>query len=176
MRLLIFGLGYTASRLAARLADRGWRITAGPRDGRDAPLAFADSGRMAFEIANATHILSSVPPGEADPVLAGYPSAYGHDFAGPPSRRHRFDEWSSRIRPAWVRQHSYAIQRRLRPIGDEHGGLLSPDYMGRVIDLEFPAMRRFFRMERVTDAGLWRRIACLEYLAARLDIPSSPRT
>ena len=53
-------------------------------------------------------------------------------------------------------------------VGDEHGGLLSPDYMGRVIDLDFPAMRGWFAMDRVQDSGLWRRIACLEYLAQRL--------
>lgn len=105
---------------------------------------------------------------EIDPVLARQPSAYGHDFAGPPSRRHRFDEWSSRVRPAWMRQRSYALRRRLKPMSDEHGGLLSPDYMGRVIDLEFPAMRRFFTMANVSDSGLWRRIACLEYLAGQL--------
>ncbi|MFZ3485683.1 hypothetical protein [Sphingomonas sp. 3-13AW] len=103
-----------------------------------------------------------------DPALARHGSAYGHDFAGPPSLRHRFDEWSSRIRPTWVRQHSYAVQRRLRPMGDEHGGLLSPEYMDRVIDPQFPAMRRYFEMAAITDSGLWRRIACLEYLTNRL--------
>jgi len=30
------------------------------------------------------------------------------------------------------------------------------------------AMRRFFRMDAITDSGLWRRIANLEYLAAKL--------
>ena len=75
-------------------------------------------------------------------------------------RRHRFSEWSSRIRPAWVRQKSYAIQRRLRPMADEHGGIFSDDYLGRVIDLGYPAMRRFFRMESITDSSVWRRIAC----------------
>lgn len=103
-----------------------------------------------------------------DPMLARHPSAYGHHFAGPPSGRHRFDEWSTRIRPPWLRRASYAVQRRVRPMGDEHGGLLSPDYMRRVIDLDFPAMRAFFNVERITDSGLWRRIACLEYLAAHL--------
>ncbi|MFV0625078.1 hypothetical protein ACBY01_13860 [Sphingomonas sp. ac-8] len=103
-----------------------------------------------------------------DPVLARYPSAYGHNFAGPPSRRHRFNEWSSRIRPTWLRQRSYAIQRHLRPMRDEHGGLLSPEYMHRVIDPDFPAMRRYFAMDRITDSGMWRRIACLEYLAGQL--------
>ncbi|HEY0269940.1 MAG TPA: hypothetical protein VGC10_03015 [Sphingomonas sp.] len=103
-----------------------------------------------------------------DPALARQPSAYGHDFATPPSFRHRFDEWATRVRPFWLRRNSYVIQRRLRPLADEHGGLFSPDYMGRVVDLEFPAMRRFFRMENVTDSGLWRRIACLEYFAGHL--------
>lgn len=103
-----------------------------------------------------------------DPDLAALPSAYGHDFAGPPSWGHRFGEWSTRIRPAWARQKSYAARRRLGPVTDEHGGLLAPDYLGRVIDLDFPVMRRFFRPERVTDNGLSRRIACLELFAARL--------
>ncbi|WP_404336328.1 NAD(P)-dependent oxidoreductase [Sphingomonas sp. MMS12-HWE2-04] len=75
MRLLIFGLGYTTSRLAERLAPRGWRIAAVTRDGRNGTHGFADADRTAFEIAHATHILSSVPPGEADPVLAAYAPA-----------------------------------------------------------------------------------------------------
>jgi len=67
MRLLIFGPGYTASRLIARLATRGWRIVTITRE------SFADRARTAFEIAHATHILSSVPPDDAaDPVLAAY--------------------------------------------------------------------------------------------------------
>jgi len=103
-----------------------------------------------------------------DPALARQPSAYGHDFATPPDRRHRFSEWSTRIRPAWFRQRSYALRRRLGPVSDEHGGLLTPDYLGRVIDLEYPAMRRYFHTERITDSGMMRRIACLEYFAAHL--------
>lgn len=103
-----------------------------------------------------------------DPVLARHMSAYGHAFAGPPGLRHRLDEWSTRMRPAWLRARSYAIQRRLRPMADEHGGLLAPEFMGRVVDPEFPAMRRFFHLDRIADSGLWRRLAALEYLAAHL--------
>lgn len=103
-----------------------------------------------------------------DPELARMPSVYGHDFSGPPGLRHRLAEWSTRARPAWLRQRSYALRRRLGPLADEHGGLLTPDYVGRVVDLEFPAMRRFFRTDRITDSGMMRRIANLEYLAARL--------
>lgn len=105
-----------------------------------------------------------------DPALARLPSAYGHDFAGPPGLRHRLEEWSARIRPAWLRQRSYSLQRRLKRGPDAHSGYLSPDYLGRVIDLDYPAMRRFFRMERVDDPGLLQRIACLEYLASRLGV------
>jgi hypothetical protein len=103
-----------------------------------------------------------------DPALARLPSAYGHDFAGPPSRRHRFGEWATRVRPVALRQRSYALRRRMGPVADEHGGLLTHEYMGRVIDLDYPVMRRFFRPERIADSGMMRRIANLEYLAGRV--------
>ena len=121
------------------------------------PMALKNAGRFEAALLNAI-----------DPELARQPSAYGHDFAGPPDFRHRFGEWQSRIRPVWLRQRAYALRRRLGATGDEHGGLLTPDYMGRVIDLDFPVMRRFFDLDRIADSGLWRRIANLEYLAAQL--------
>lgn len=70
MRLFVFGLGYTASAIAARLP--GARIAA---TGSAGNVAFDDAERVRFEIAQATHILSSVPPGEDDPVLAAYGDA-----------------------------------------------------------------------------------------------------
>jgi len=85
MRLLVFGLGYTASRLAARLGTRGWRVAGTSKDGRDGSVAFDDRARVAFELGNATHILSSVPPVDAgDPVLAAYGSelAASHAWLG----------------------------------------------------------------------------------------------
>jgi hypothetical protein len=121
------------------------------------PLALKNAGRFEAMLLDAI-----------DPALARLPSAYGHDFAGPPDVRHRFGEWSTRIRPVALRQRSYALRRRLGPVADEHGGLLSPDYMGRVVDLEYPAMRHYFRTDRIADSGMMRRISNLEYLAARL--------
>jgi asparagine synthase (glutamine-hydrolysing) len=103
-----------------------------------------------------------------DPKLASLPSAYGHDFAGPPGVKHRFGEWATRTRPAWLRQRSYELRRRLGRTEDAPSGLLAPEWLGRVLDLEYPAMRRFFRVERIADQGLLQRIACLEYLAGRL--------
>ena len=73
MRLLIFGLGYTAGRIATALRARGWHVTGTSRDGRDDTLAFADTAAITQEMALATHILSSVPPADdRDPVLVSY--------------------------------------------------------------------------------------------------------
>jgi len=102
------------------------------------------------------------------PELARLPSAYGHHFAEPPSRAHRRAEWSTRIRPTWLRRHSYALQRRLRPVVDDHGHLPAPDLMSMVLDPDMPIMRRYFALDQVADGGLLRRIACLEYLAEQL--------
>lgn len=127
-----------------RVVEAGLRI----------PMAQKYAGR--FEAA----VLAAI-----DPALARHQSAYGHDFTGPPNRRHRFEEWNTRVRPTWARGRTYALRRRLGPIADEHGGLLTPAYLGRVIDLNFPAMQRFFRTRAVSDSGAYRRIATLEYLA-----------
>ncbi len=122
------------------------------------PMALKRAGR--FEAMLLNHI---------DPALARHMSAYGHDFTGPPGRAHAREEWQTVIRPPWVRQRSYGVRRWLGSVEDEHGGLISPAFLGRVIDLHFPAMARFFVMDRVMgDAGLYRRIASLEYLAERL--------
>jgi asparagine synthase (glutamine-hydrolysing) len=121
------------------------------------PLALKNAGRFEATLLNAI-----------DPALARHPSAYGHDFSGEPGFAHRRSEWGTRMRPIALRQRSYALRRRLGPVADEHGGLLSPEYMGRVIDLDFPVMRRFFRTHRIADSGMMRRIANLEYLAAKL--------
>jgi hypothetical protein len=82
-QMLIFGLGYTAGRLADRLRHEGWTITATTRDGRDDTIAFGDAAAVRRAMARASHILSSVPPdGEADPVLATYGDALAAPWLG----------------------------------------------------------------------------------------------
>lgn len=77
MRLLIFGLGYAASHIAAALSQA--RIAA---TGSAGNLPFDDTERVRFEIAHATHILSSVPPdGTDDPVFAAYRDALSESRA-----------------------------------------------------------------------------------------------
>ncbi|AHE56805.1 epimerase [Sphingomonas sanxanigenens] len=68
--LLILGLGYTATRIAAAAEARGWTVTGTSRDGRAGTLPF---DAAASAIGRATHILSSIPPaGDEDPVLVAY--------------------------------------------------------------------------------------------------------
>lgn len=75
-RLLIFGLGYSASHLAARVRALGWEVVGTSRSGRDGTIAFDDSTAVAGAIGQATHILSSVPPDDrGDPVLGRYGEA-----------------------------------------------------------------------------------------------------
>ncbi len=74
--MLIFGLGYSAGRLAARLRADGWQVDASGSAGN---LRFDDDAGVRSALAGATHILSSVPPATdgSDPVLA----RYGSDLA-----------------------------------------------------------------------------------------------
>ncbi|TPG41114.1 NAD(P)-dependent oxidoreductase [Sphingomonas koreensis] len=81
-RLLIFGLGYTATHLADRLRGEGWQVGGTTRDGRGGTIAFGDAARIDREIGAATHILSSAPPAEErDPVLDAYGAALGRATA-----------------------------------------------------------------------------------------------
>ena len=73
-RLFVFGLGYTASRIARALVPRGWEVVA---TGREGDLSFDDEGTVRMALADADHVLSSVPPGGEglDPVLEVYGGA-----------------------------------------------------------------------------------------------------
>ena len=76
-RIFIFGLGYTAGHIAAKLTALGWEVIS---TGRDGTLSFGDAGNVRVALADASHVLSSVPPGGdgSEPVL----DAYGDALAG----------------------------------------------------------------------------------------------
>ena len=77
-RLFIFGLGYTAGVVAERLSRMGWEVIS---TGRNGTLSFEDEGNVRLALADADHVLSSVPPGNEgrgeplDPVLDRYGDA-----------------------------------------------------------------------------------------------------
>ena len=71
--MFIFGLGYTAGRLAKWLRSAGWAVTGTSRDGRGDTIAFEDAAQLPAALESASHVLSSIPPGDdVDPVLARY--------------------------------------------------------------------------------------------------------
>jgi nucleoside-diphosphate-sugar epimerase len=80
-RFFIFGLGYSARRIAARLVAQGFEVIA---TGRDGMLSFDDEGTVRAALADATHVLSSVPPGGegGDPVLDRHGNALGGKWLG----------------------------------------------------------------------------------------------
>ncbi|MCF8493269.1 MAG: SDR family NAD(P)-dependent oxidoreductase [Sphingomonadaceae bacterium] len=75
--ILIFGMGYTATRLADRLRADGWLVTGTRRMSGGDAVAFDDEAAVRTAFDNATHILSSVPPmwEGGDPVLQKYGAA-----------------------------------------------------------------------------------------------------
>ena len=75
--MLIFGMGYTATRLADKLRSDGWLVTGTRRMSGGDAVAFDDEVAVRTALQNATHILSSVPPmGEGgDPLLLRYGAA-----------------------------------------------------------------------------------------------------
>ena len=75
--MLIFGMGYTASRLADTLRADGWLVTGTKRMSGGDVIAFDDAAAVLTALDSATHILSSVPPMSegGDPVLLKYGAA-----------------------------------------------------------------------------------------------------
>ncbi len=69
-RLFVFGMGYSATRIADALRREGWSVEG---TGRGGTIAFDDEWTVHGALARATHVLSSVPPDESgDPVPARY--------------------------------------------------------------------------------------------------------
>jgi nucleoside-diphosphate-sugar epimerase len=82
--MLIFGMGYTASRLADALRGQGWQVTGTKRMSGGDAVAFDDRYAVLSALDIATHILSSVPPlaEGGDPVLLHYGDAIAASSAG----------------------------------------------------------------------------------------------
>ena len=158
--LLIFGLGYTASRLATRLRNEGWHVTGTRRSAGTDTLAFDDDPAVRAAITSATHILSSVPPeGDVDPVLV----RYGAAIAAAPAR------WTGYLSStgvygdtggAWVDEASPigAGRRTARADADGDWGALRPD------------MRRF-RLPGIYGPGRSALDRVREGRAHRIDLP-----
>ncbi len=79
-KLFIFGLGYTAQRLATAMTAQGWRVSA---TGSAGDVDFADREAVLAALADASHVLSSVPPADgSDAVLDRFGAALGGRWLG----------------------------------------------------------------------------------------------
>lgn len=78
--LFVFGMGYSAERIAKALAAKGWGVAG---TGRGGAIPFDDARAVGAALARASHVLSSVPPDdERDPVLARYGGALDGRWLG----------------------------------------------------------------------------------------------
>ena len=81
-KLFIFGLGYTAKRIASAAEGAGWHVAA---TGSDGDVEFADRKAVLEALDGASHVLSSVPPDSEsgrDPVLEAYGDVLGARWLG----------------------------------------------------------------------------------------------
>jgi len=80
-RMFVFGMGYSASFIAAAAQARGIEVVS---TGRSGTLSFDDEGTVRLALADADAVLSSVPPaGDGlDPVLERYGDALGGKWLG----------------------------------------------------------------------------------------------
>ena len=94
--MFIFGLGYTAKRIAQALSTTGWAVES---TGSDGTVAFDDEPAVLSALAASSHVVSSVPPSDgSDPVLDRYGSALGDKWLSYLSSTGVYGDWQG----AWV--------------------------------------------------------------------------
>ena len=96
--------------------------------------------------------------------LASYPSDYGFALDGPRPFKYRLKTLLGTQRPAALRKLSFRMTHTAQ---EPRTGALAPEYLSRVIDLEFPIMRKLFNIEQVNSATQYGLIATIEYLGQR---------
>jgi asparagine synthase (glutamine-hydrolysing) len=102
-----------------------------------------------------------------DPRLAGYPSNYGHDFAGPPPLRHRLRDLTTYLRPTALRRLTFRLKHSRRGASSPTG-YLAPKYVATVLPGGCPLLGRLFKIEAVSNEQHLARILSLEYAFAKM--------
>lgn len=100
------------------------------------------------------------------PVLASYPSDYGHDFSDAVPLKRRLKDWLTLLRPTWLRRYTYRFKNRSR---DNWPYYLQDAYIQSLLPQGFRYMDRYFNIDKVNDAGQFKRICTLEYQLQRLN-------
>lgn len=115
------------------------------------PLAYKNHGRFEAELI-----------ARLNPVLASYPSVYGHHFAQKTPWLIRVKNSLSYHKPGWLRRHSYRLRHRHRAW--QPGRYLSAGYWQQALPQGLHYLPHFIALDRVREAGLMQRLLTLEYL------------
>lgn len=105
----------------------------------------------------------------ADPALARHPSGYGHDFTADAPLPARLRGLLGYLRPLPLRRNTFRIRMRLQRSG-LRPVFLSPDYIGRVLDPDFPYMQRYFHPSALRSDLQFARLCTLEYFCQQLGV------
>lgn len=125
-------------------------------DALDVPLAYKNMGQLEGRM------IAMLAP-----RLAAYPSVYGRPFDRAPNAAERLKDLASRWRPPLLRRYSYRLKRRT---ASPWTGVLDRARLQAVIDLRFPVMGRYFRIDAMRDPEQLRRVCTLEYMFGQLGV------
>ena len=159
-RLFIFGLGFAASVIAARFTALGWEVIS---TGRDGSLRFDDANAVRLALADASHILSSVPPvADGDPVLDRYGDALGGRWLGYLSSTGVYGDCGG----AWVDESAPLRGRRAGRIDADRAWQARGAHVLRLPGIYGPGRSA---LDRVT-AGQAHRIALPDQIFSRIHV------
>jgi asparagine synthase (glutamine-hydrolysing) len=96
-----------------------------------------------------------------DSRLAGYLSNYGHNFNGPPPPSRRVSDYSTYLRPPWLRRYTYRLKNLA--LSSKRFGYLALPYQHAVLPGGPVILRQLFRLNRIRDGAQFARILSLEY-------------
>jgi asparagine synthase (glutamine-hydrolysing) len=129
-------------------------------DANAAPIAYKNYGLMEAAMIKALN-----------PEIAAYVSAYGHGFDRPPPLKRKMLDFATYSVPPLLRKYRHRIKQRiLGPDGGNASDLTGSDQLRTVLDIEFPYMRKYFRVERVKAPDRRNRLATLEILFENLGV------
>jgi len=114
------------------------------------PLRLKNHGRLQAALIN-----------QVSPSLAAYPSDYGHNFADGIPLKRRLKDYATLLRPTWLRRYTYRLKKRTR---EDWPYYLQEPYLRQLLPEGFTYLSRYFDIDKVCDAGQFKRICTLEYL------------
>ena len=114
------------------------------------PIGFKDHGRLEAQILR-----------RISPRLAQYMSTYGFPFSKEPPLRYRLKMALTLWRPPYLRQFSYRVRTRFRPLRPR------PQWFCEALEAahlnpRLPAMSEFFRVGQISDMDVLNRVATAE--------------